>query len=350
MGKRIDRAAVDWFRLKLVLATALVLVVSGVGPCLSARELYVNNETGDDRFEGRTPQYESGDGPCRSIARALFLAQAGDTVVLAKTALPYRESVTLQGGRHSGNDFRPFRLLGNGATLDGRTTIRPMAWEKSRGDVVRFEPVHKSLGMLYLDGLPAYPRRDTAAAARPERLQPGEGCLFDGWYYFRREPDRIISEYALSATDLPVGITLHDVRNVRIEDLVIQGFQRDGLSAADGVSELTVDGLTLRGNGRAGAAIFGASRVTLANCLAGNNGKAQVWASGHCWVDLRDCALPSRSAPAVFRDGDSSRIVGGDSFLRPQATAALGVESSRERFRGGLKDPRGGDWRTRRWE
>jgi hypothetical protein len=317
MSKRMEKAAGDRLWSVLVLVTVSVLVVSGVALNLSAREVYVNNETGDDRFEGRTPQYASGDGPCRSIARALFLAQAGDTVVLSKTALPYRESVTLQGRRHSGNDFRPFRLLGNGATLDGRAMIPPTAWEKSQGDVVRFEPVRKSLGMLYLDELPAYPRRDTVAAARPERLQAGEGCLFDGWYYFRRDPQRIISEYALSATALPVGITLYDVRNVRIEDLVIQGFQQDGLTAADGVSELTVQGLTLRGNGRAGAAIHGASQVTLVDCLAGNNGKAQVWASGNCWVDLRDCALPSRSAPAVIRDGDSSRIVGGDAFLKP---------------------------------
>jgi hypothetical protein len=118
---------------------------------LPARELYVNNETGDDRFEGRSPQYFSGDGPCRSIARALFLAQAGDTVVLAKTAQPYRESVTLQGERHSGNSFRPFRLVGNGATLDGREPIRSAAWESVGGDIVRFEPARKSLGLLYLD-------------------------------------------------------------------------------------------------------------------------------------------------------------------------------------------------------
>lgn len=301
-------------RVSCWLAVVCWLFVGSMDRSLSARELYVNNETGDDRYEGRTPQYSSGEGPCRSIARALFLAQAGDTVVLAKTAQPYRESVTLQGARHSGNEFRPFRILGNGATLDGREPIRPTAWESARGDVVRFEPARKSLGMLYLNDLPAYPRREAAAAARPERLQPGEGCLFDGWYYFRRGPSRIVSDYTLSATSLPVGITLHDVRNVRIEDLVVQGYQQDGIAAADGVYDATLEGLTLRGNGRAGAAVLGASRVTLASCLAGNNGRAQIWVSGHCWVDVRDCALPSRSAPAVHRDGEASRVIGGDRF------------------------------------
>ena len=315
-GRPVAAMMTSWGQLGRWLVLACFVGLGSVAT-LPARELYVNNETGDDRFEGRSPQYFSGDGPCRSIARALFLAQAGDTVVLAKTAQPYRESVTLQGERHSGNSFRPFRLVGNGATLDGREPIRSAAWESVGGDIVRFEPARKSLGLLYLDELPAYPRRESVSAARPERLQPGEGCLFDGWFYFRRAPSRIVSEYALSATALPVGITLYDVRNVRIEDLVVQGFQQDGIAAADGVYDVTLEGLTLRGNGRAGAAIVGASRVTLSNCLAGNNGRAQVWAAGHCWVDLRDCALPSRSAPAVFRDGESSRIIGGDAFAKP---------------------------------
>lgn len=284
---------------------------------VAARELYVNNETGDDRYGGRTAAYFASDGPCRTIARALFLAEAGDTIVLAKTAKPYRESLTLQGPRHSGNDFRPFRLVGNGATLDGREAIRPVAWEKVRGDVVRFEPARKSLGMLYLGELPAYPRREPAAAARPDRLQAGEGCLFDGWYYFRRDPSRIVSDYELSATSLPVGLTMHNVRNVRIEDLVVQGFQQDGIAAADGVDGATLEGLTLRGNGRAGLSVTGASRVTVSSCLAGNNGRAQLWVAGHCWIDVQNCSLPARSAPAIVRDGEASRVVEGDAYAAP---------------------------------
>jgi hypothetical protein len=293
---------------------AAAVAAIGGPPPVSARDLYVNNVTGDDRYEGRTPEYFASDGPCRSIARALYLAQSGDTIVLAGTGQPYRESVTLQGARHSGNYFRPFRIVGNGATLDGRETIRPAAWEKFRGDVVRFEPARKSLGLLYLGDLPAYPRREAVAAARPERLQAGEGCLFEGWFYFRREPSRIVADYALSATSLPVGITLHDVRNVRLEDLTIQGFQQDGIAAADGVDNAVLEAVTLRGNGRSGASVTGASRVTLSNCLAGNNGRAQVWAAGNCWIDLRDCALPARSAPAIVRDDELSRVVGGDVF------------------------------------
>src|SRR4029453_4028853 len=98
-----------------------IMLFAIVVPSLaSARDIYVDNVNGDDRLGGFSPtaQGESG-GPCRSIAKALRIARLGDRVVLTNTGVPYRECVTIQGPRSSGDDNFPLQIQGNGATLEG---------------------------------------------------------------------------------------------------------------------------------------------------------------------------------------------------------------------------------------
>ncbi len=73
--------------------------------------------------------------------------------------------------------------------------------------------------------------------------------------------------YRLSYAKQPVGITLEHVHDVRIVDLVVQGYQRDGVNVHDGVLDALLGGLTLRGNGRCGIAVGGSSQVVVEGCL-----------------------------------------------------------------------------------
>ena len=79
-------------------------------------------------------------GPVQSLTRGLATAQPGDRIVMSNTGEPYRESVTLFGGRNSGQRSQPFVIEGNGATLDGSLPVPPKAWEHFAGDVFRFRP------------------------------------------------------------------------------------------------------------------------------------------------------------------------------------------------------------------
>ena len=289
------RGGLSW----LVAAAALMGAAE-----LSARDIHVNNLEGDDRNEGRMPVAGSGlSGPCRSIARGLFLAHAGDRLILAKTSEPYRESITLEGPRHSGVPTQPFRIVGNGAILDGRQEVRVGAWQPLGDDLYRFPAARRSLGMLYREDRPAYPRARPVSRSTPRTLRPGEGLLYDGWYYARLDAGRMPSQYPFSATALPVGITLYNVQGVIIEDLVVQGFQQDGVCAADGASDVRLVHLTARGNGRSGVAVCGASRVTVEMGLLANNGQAQAWIEGNVVAQFDLCTLPDGSAPALLRDG-----------------------------------------------
>ena len=110
----------------LLLALAAALPVQGA-------EWFVNNIAGSDLNDGSAPDNSiAGSGPFRTIARAMRGAGKGDTVILANTGEPYREMVSVQGGRHSGTVDFPFRLVGNGSILDGTTPIPHLQWEHQK--------------------------------------------------------------------------------------------------------------------------------------------------------------------------------------------------------------------------
>jgi hypothetical protein len=279
-----------------------------------ARDLFVDNRGGDDRFDGTAPTSRGdGIGPFQTIARALRAAAPGDRIILADTGEPYRESITLQGAAHSGLSYQDLRLSGNGAVLDGSAPIPRDAWQPVGQGIWRFSPRYKSHQLLFLDGRPA--DRVLVEAGEPTlpTLEPLQWCLFDRHIHFRPEEGKSPGDYALGHSVLKVGITLQDVRRVTISDLTIQGFQLDGINAHDNVFGATLDGLTCRGNARSGISVGGASRVRIQRCLLGNNGAAQLRTEGHCVVRLVDCQLLDNTAPAIVNEGGRIEAAGDDS-------------------------------------
>lgn len=276
--------------------------------CLSitpawARDIYVDNVDGDDRNDGTAPQVLSERvGPYRTITRALKTTRKGDRVIVSNTGQKYRESITLQGGRQSGVPAAPFELVGNGAVLDGTFDVPADGWSHYQGNVFRYHPPRTSFQLLYLDGKPAE-RRKVADRQGIEQLEPRQWCLFERYLYFCVEDGQLPQAYELAYTGLQTGITLYEVHDVVVRDLVVQGFQLDGVNAHDGVTGATLSGLNCRGNGRSGISIGGASRVRLEACLVGNNGAAQVRTEGACHAQLVGCDLLDNTAPKIVRDG-----------------------------------------------
>ncbi|MBC8351828.1 MAG: right-handed parallel beta-helix repeat-containing protein [Planctomycetes bacterium] len=279
----------------------------------SARDIFVDNIAGDDRRDGSTERVSGrAGGPVRSLRRALALASGSDRVVLQDTGEPYRESVTLQAGKHTGVPTRPFTIVGNGATLDGSAPVPQDAWKHVDGNTFRFRPSRTSFQILFIDGKPLVRRFVQRELGFP-KLQPLEWCLFDRDVYFCVEKDKLPGHYDLSHTALPVGITLYEARNIVITDLVIQGFQLDGLNAHDSVFDATLVGLTCRGNGRSGISVGGASRVKIIACLVGNNGVAQVRTEGFSRTEILNSDLvEAENAPAVVRDGGLVSVTADD--------------------------------------
>jgi hypothetical protein len=90
---------------------------------------------------------------------------------------------------------------------------------------------------------------------------------------------------------------------VRIRDLIVQGFQRDGINAHDGAYQVAIRNVTCRGNGRSGISVGGASQVEIDGCLIAANGSAQVRTEGFSHTRITRSQLPDKTAPALLRLG-----------------------------------------------
>ena len=286
-----------WFRICILVAVSVPATAGW------ARDIYVNNAMGDDRNDGSAADVVGNrSGPYRTLSRALLATRTGDRVHVANTGQPYRESITLQGARQSGFPDAPFELVGNGAVLDGSQPVPPDAWSFVEGNLFRFQPPKTAFQMLYLDGKPVR-RREARSPDDLGHLQPLEWCLYQQHVYFRGEANRQPQSYAMSFAGMQVGVTLYEVRHVIVRDLVIQGFQLDGVNAHDGVRETTLSALNCRGNGRSGISVGGASRVRIDACLVGNNGTAQVRTEGFSHTQVTGCDLVDGTAPRIVREG-----------------------------------------------
>lgn len=277
-----------------------------------ARDIFVDNIAGDDRLCGDAAvAITNSDGPVRTITKALKLALRGDRIVLANTAQPYRESVTIAGQRLSGYPDKPLIIEGNGAILDGSQRVPSDKWQFVRGDIFRYQPERMAHQQLFNEGRPVT-RRPTPAIGEPlPDLAPMEWCLFDGWIYFRGEPNQIPQNYALTCAGLQTGVTLYKVHHLVINNLVVQGYQLDGISAADGVRDTRILSSTCRGNGRAGMSVSGGSRIEVAGCTLGDNGVAQLLLDEYSTTRLYNSLLIPNTAPEIVRRGQSRLIVDG---------------------------------------
>ena len=277
----------------------------------AGRDLFVSNTAGDDALSGRqTHNSADRSGPVRTIARALQLAGAGDRIVLMPTDEPYRESISLVGNRHSGYPHQSFVIEGNGAILDGSSPVPPEAWQHDHGAVFRFRPPGKAHQQLFLDKLPA----DRVIVDRFQdevpKLDKLQWCLYGGYIYFCVEPDKLPGDYALTYARLQTGITLFHVNRVAIVNLTVQGFQVDGISAHNSARDVRLSGVTVRGNGRSGVTVGGASRLEIDLSTIGNNGRAQVLSLPYSETAIRSSNVFSNTAPAWVDRGGKMYVDG----------------------------------------
>jgi len=161
-------------RLLFPLLAALTTLAHGA-------DLRVDPANGDDAADGLAK-------PVRTIARAIKLAQPGDTIHLAPAR--YRESADLSTKR--GEPGRPIILDGHGAVLDGADPLRTADWRMVAPGLYRCDHLTTVnaaiLGRWFFifDGKMSHMGRTSkgpsAALKTPEELAPGE------WTYVPEAP------------------------------------------------------------------------------------------------------------------------------------------------------------------
>ena len=276
-----------------------------------ARDIYVDNVAGDDTRIGMRDRHSAEfSGPVRTIGKALRLATVEDRIILAKTGVPYRESISLVGGPHSGSPEQPFVLDGNDAILDGSAPLPAKVWETYRGSIYRYRPKRLAYQQLFLAVRPLKFRPPLNSEGTLPPLEPLEWTLAGGHVYFRTEAEKLIDEYDLSAPVERVGLTLYNVHDVMITNLTVQGFQLDGVNAFDNVRDCTLISVTSRGNGRSGITVANCSHLRIIDALIGDNLYAQLYTEGLSVARVEVSDLLPQTAPAIIHRGREVLIDG----------------------------------------
>ncbi|MDF1812448.1 MAG: HEAT repeat domain-containing protein [Verrucomicrobiales bacterium] len=156
----------------------------GNGPDVSAApDLHVDPNAGNDSNNGRS-------APVKTIARAIKLAQPGDTIHL--TPGTYYESADFTN-KH-GLPGMPITLDGNGAVLDGSEPVTSADWIEISPDLYQRKNIYKttddaivSRWFLLWDGNMQRMNRCSKGPSeplkKPQDLQPGE------WTFVREDGD-----------------------------------------------------------------------------------------------------------------------------------------------------------------
>lgn len=281
-----------------------ILAVALLAAPAWGRDIFVNNVGGDDALSGRAPISTGREtGPVRTIAKATRLVTPGDRIVLAETGEPYREQVTLQGGQCSGlGPGSPLVLEGNGAVIDGSIDVPDEAWQNVGRGLFRFGPIIKSHQTLFFEE--GAPVRVPLARGEPRpKLEPLQWLLADGWVYLRTRPGQVPQQYHAVCSGLLTGITIYDVRDVVVRNVVVRGFALDGVNAHDNAFNVRLEGVVSNDNGRSGFSIGGASRVRIIGCEAAGNHVAQLRTEGYCHALHTECKFDESAAPAIQQEG-----------------------------------------------
>jgi len=213
-------------------------------------------------------------------------------------------------------------------TLEGAQRVPHAAWEHVEGDVFRFAPERLGYQQLFLRGRPAPQRHLVSADWTLPKLEPLEWCLTRGNIYFRVASGRTPQSYQPSYASLQTGVTLYKVHDVVVRNLIVQGFQLDGVNAHDGAFRVRLEDITTRGNGRSGISVGGASRVGVDGCLSGDNGQAQLRTEGFSETIVDDTHLLDNTAPPTMVAGGilwiDGQLVSDPSAAKAPAKSAGG--------------------------
>jgi hypothetical protein len=251
---------------------AFVVALAIFGQSVRAAEIYVDNRHGSDGYDGEARLPTGGKtGPTQTLRRAFQLVEDGDTIIMANRGVPYFESISMVGRRHSGVRLRRFTLIGNGAVISGARQIPPSAWRSHGEGLWQMRPWRKGHYQILLNGRALAEHRQKKSEINFPKIPKGQWAAWRGSVYLKTDPITQIEKLPLSFAALEAGITLYAVHDVVISDVIIQHFRLDGINAHDRCRNITLQKVTLRENGRAGLAIGGTSTVVLRDSKINGN-------------------------------------------------------------------------------
>lgn len=255
------------------------------------RNIHVDPVLGNDGANGLAQKPSATNGPVKTIAQAIRLAQPGDTIHLQPVV--YRDWAAFFD--KSGAPGRPITLDGHGATLDGCDPLDPAAWKEVAPGLFRHDdllPLTDAIvdrWFFVMEGKLNRMRRCSKGPSEPlkspESLQPGEWTFvkdaertkaaragyIHGSFWIRLPPGQSLAAAKIEVPVRMAGVLMHgksshlvvknltatrpyndgfnlvDCRDVVFENIRAIDCGDDGISA-HGECRYRVDGFTSIGN------------------------------------------------------------------------------------------------------
>lgn len=306
---------------------ALAAATARQAPSGTAREFFVNNETGDDSATGL-----SAEKAVKTLAKAVSMLQPGDTLNLVVTSQPYRESLRL-GDDFGGVEGKPITIKGNGATITGSDPLRLDGWVEAGtpglyksatflSELEEFTDESKLMRVYFIfDGvMQTMGRSSKGNHSRLKAvgdLQPGEWTYVESEKTFYLKVEGTLADAKVEAPYRRNGVTIRSPKialtHVVIQDLIVCHVLNDGWNlhgttqnvllkniaayecGDDGISphdtcEVAIDGFWSIGNSTGMA--NGNLSVTKAVNVRLENNTAQQFLAGHAPVtELRNAII-----------------------------------------------------------
>ena len=278
-----------------------------LGCCLaagwaSARDLYVNPDQGADNADGLAPVRiaPGGPGPFKSIAHAIELARAGDTVHLAPTNHPYHATLDLHS--RAGAPGQPIIFDGHGATLTGCDPLRPAEWVAAGPGLFRSDSLYATLKgqdsvidrvyFRFNDAMQHMGRTSKGTKApfkRPEDLQPGEWTFIAGTnaFYVRIAPGQTLADARIEIPYRLNGVAIHGKGNAHlvIRNLTTTHFLNDGYNIHNECLDVRFENIRAYENGDDGFSAHEATETEVDGFVSIGN------STGVCNINQAVCKL-----------------------------------------------------------
>jgi hypothetical protein len=357
LAEYATRQEASFERLREMARTALAAAAQRRAPEHPPRAFYVNNEQGKDSATGLAPNQA-----VRTLAKAVSLLQPGDTLHLAVTALPYRETLHL-GDNFGGVPGRPITIDGHGATLTGSDPLRLDGWveagapglyksAKFLSELEEFTEEAKLMRVFFIfDGVMQHMGR--SSKGNHSRLKPVAGLQPGEWTYVPAEKTfylKVNGKLADARIEAPYrrnGVAIRApqaaLTHVTIKNLVVCHVLNDGWNlhgttqhlllkniaayecGDDGISphetcEVEIDGFWSVGNSTGMG--NGYLSVTKARNVRLENNTAHQFMTGHSPVtELRDALIiaPAGTEPVNVSNAQDTHTTFDNVLIRAPA-------------------------------
>jgi hypothetical protein len=235
--------------MKIKLHTVALFCCLLVQSCfVQARNIYVNPVTGSDSADGSLNTSSPASGALRSIAKAVSLVKAGDTIYLGGFHYKGRGEYIGFYGNISGQSGKPIVVDGQNAIIDGSIPLDPNQWSEVSPGLYKNTSIFEKTTNLYnsedwvgqfcfiyngvcnrmgISGKWAY-----ASYKNPADLKPGEWTCQrkERAFYIKTAPDKSLADYHIEVPVVNSGVqidgTIHHIvfRNIIVTHVINDGF------------------------------------------------------------------------------------------------------------------------------